>query len=269
MSHHLDVTHAFDDATFVVDVHGAKTHDLERVGRACLLPASPFGLRADLVTAECRVQGSPRRGTPKGNHGIRSRRGIRHAVGPGHGGRRYHRAHRASRAPCRREARRPERESRRAPECARDLAPGSKLTRRPCGFEQVGPSSRQACPTWTSMWCFRVPASMTSVSSAQCCRRACPSRSPVVALPCPLGCSCSLSAERASGAATIAADRVGARYGLAIVEGRLVAHVALRRWGLVDHALELGPSDVVSARCFGPGEPSRAAGRGILSACRR
>ncbi len=242
VSHHLDVTHAFDDATFVVDVQGAKTHDLDAWG-ACLLPASTFGLRADLVTAECRVEGSLVEGRAKGQMEFAAR-GFSASQG----------------------------RDRLAGEVTghielRDLVAAEKRIDL-SGSHVV---LQNAHATWRGIHAHASTASLRAsraiitpglpdadfdvvlprvgIDDLRQLGAVLPAGAPFVITGGRAAVSArlrlSLSAQHASGAATIVADGVGARYGAAIVEGRLVARVALRRWSLVDHAFELGRSDVV------------------------
>jgi hypothetical protein len=55
----------------------------------------------------------------------------------------------------------------------------------------------------------------------------------------------SMSAQRATGSATVLADDVAVAIGPTIVKGKLVANVILRRWGFTDDAIELSGSDVI------------------------
>jgi hypothetical protein len=242
VSHHLDVAHAFDDATFAVDIHGAKTKKLAE-WEAHFLPGASIAVRADLVAAECRLHGSLVEARGQGDlefaaRGFSATRGADKLTSDVTG-------HVALRDVWLAGRRADLSGSRISLQNAQATwhgvgihAPGAAL-RATRALIKPGPPDVD----------FDLVVARADLRDLREIDALLPATAPFVMTGGRASISgrmlFSTSAQRAAGSATIVADDVSARVGPAIVAGNLVAHLALRRWGFADHAIELSDSEVV------------------------
>jgi hypothetical protein len=242
VSHHLAAAHAFDDATFALDVHGAETKSLAQWEER-FLPAASIAVRADQVTAECQLHGSLVEARAQGDldfaaRGFSAMRGADKLTSDvaGHLD-------------------------------LRDLvfaskhadASGSRISLQNTHATWHGVDARAPIATLRAPRALIKPGSQdvdfdfvlprADLRDLREIDALLPAGTPFVMTGGRASISgrllFSTSAQRASGNATVVADDVAVAMGPTIAQGKLVAHVVLRRWGLADNAIELSGSDVV------------------------